>query len=98
MILFVDLDELPIGGDHLGGEHIVDREAVLADEEPNAPAQGDPADPHLGRVAEPGGEALLARGLRVVPGLHAGLRPGVAVVEVDLDRIHRGEVEDDPAL
>ena len=60
----------PSGGDHLGGENVVDREPVLADQEPDTAAQGDPAGPDAGRVAEPGGEAVLARGLGVVAGLH----------------------------
>ena len=57
-----------------------------------------PPSPTLARVAEPGGEAVFAGRLGVVAGLHAGLRPGGAAVGVDLDRVHLGEVEDDPAL
>src|SRR6266511_4917297 len=73
-------------------------EPVLADEEADAAAQGDPAEADAWRVAEPGGEAVFASRLGVVAGRDAGLRPGGAAVGVDLDRVHRGEVEDDPAL
>ena len=79
-------------------EEVVDREPVLADEEADAAAQGDPAEADGGRVAKPGGEAVFAGRLGVVAGLHAGLRPCGAALGVDLDRVHRGEVEDDPAL
>ena len=63
---------------HLGAEEVVDREPVLAHQEADAAAEGDPADADGGRVAEPGGEAVFAGRLRVVAGL-AGLRPGGAV-------------------
>ena len=54
--------ELAVGGDDLGGEQVVDREAVLAHEEADAAAERDAADPDRARVAEPGREAVRAGG------------------------------------
>jgi hypothetical protein len=45
----------PGRGHDLGGQQVVDREAVLANEEPDAAAQRDPADADGAGVAEAGG-------------------------------------------
>ena len=52
--------ELAIGGHDLGGQQVVDGQTVLADEIPNAAAQGDPSDPHRAGVAEPGRQTVVA--------------------------------------
>ena len=96
--LLVHHEELAVRGDDLSAEEVVDREPVLAHEEADAAAQGDSADADGGRVAEPGHEAVFTGRLGVLAGLHARLCPGRAALGVDLDRIQRGEVEDDPAL
>ena len=53
LVLGVHAVELAVGGHDLGGQQAVDREAVLADEVPDAAAERDPPDPHRTRVAEP---------------------------------------------
>ncbi len=72
----VDTEHLAIGGDDLGGEQVVDREAVLADEVADAAAERDPAEPHRSRVAEARREAVLGGRRRVLARGQAGLGPG----------------------
>ena len=59
--LGVGADQRPIGGDDLGGEQRVDRQAVLADQEPDAAGRREPADADVGGVTEPGAQAVLGR-------------------------------------
>ena len=61
IVLGVDAEELAVGGHDLGGEQVVDREAVLADEVADAAAERDPADPDRAGVAEPDRQAVRAR-------------------------------------
>jgi len=89
---------LAVGGHHLGGQQVVDGEAVLADQEADPTAQGDPADPHRAGVAEPGRQAMLAGGGGVVAGCQSGLGPGGACRDVDVQGPHVAEVEHDAAV
>ena len=66
---------LAVGGDHLGGEQVVDRQAVLADEEADAAAQRDAADADRAGVAEAGRQPVLRRRRRVLARGQAGLGP-----------------------
>ena len=59
--LGVDATELAVGGHDLGREQVVDGQAVLANQVPDAAAERDPADPDRAGVAEPGREAVRAR-------------------------------------
>jgi hypothetical protein len=52
MRLVVHLQQLAVGGDHLGGQQVVDGETVLADEAADAAAQGEPADADRAGVAK----------------------------------------------
>ena len=49
--------QLAVGGDHVGGQQIVDRQAVLAAEPAEAAAQREPGDPGGGVDADRGREA-----------------------------------------
>ena len=73
--LGVHAQELAVGGHDLGGQQVVDRQAVLADEVADAAAQGDPADPDRAGVAEPGRQAVGARRGRVLAARSARSRP-----------------------
>ena len=55
---------LSIGRDDLGGQQVVDGEAVLADQVAHAPAQRQAANAHGAGVAEAGGQAVHVRGQR----------------------------------
>src|SRR5690606_40833295 len=87
----------PVGRHHFGGEKTVDGQAVLADQETDPSAQGDPAQTDARRVAEPGREPVAAGRLGVLPGREAGLGPGSLAGGVDLQTFHTGEVDDDSA-
>src|SRR4029450_7557983 len=73
--VLVHVEKLAVGGHHLSREHVVDGEAVLADEEAHAAAERDPTEADGRSVAEPGREAAFAGRPGVVAGLDVGLRP-----------------------
>ena len=98
VVVGVHAQELTVGGHDVGGEQVVDREAVLAREEADTAGQRDPADPDRARVAEPGREAVRAGRGGVLARGQPGLGPGRASLGIDLECAHRGEIEDDPAL
>jgi hypothetical protein len=93
--LGVDADEFAVGGDQLGGEQVVDRQAVLADQVADAAGEGDPADADRAGVAEPGRQAVGVRGGGVLPRGQARLGPGGAALWVDVQRTQVRQVEDD---
>ena len=98
LTLLVDLAHLPVGRDDLRSEQAVDGEPMEAAEEADASAERDPADPDGRGVAEAGGEAVLADGVRVLAGRQPGLGPGGARLGVDLDSPHVAEVDHDAVL
>ena len=59
--LVVDLQDPAVGEDDLGGEQVVDRQALLADEMPDAAAGRQPAETDGARVAEADGQAVRGR-------------------------------------
>src|SRR5215218_6825084 len=71
---------------------------VLADQVADPAAEGEPADPDRAGVAEPGRQAVRPGRGRVLPGGQARLRPGGALVGVDVQPPHPRQVQHDPAL
>jgi hypothetical protein len=61
-VVGVDAQELAVGGDQLGGQQVIDGQAVLSDQVADAAAQGDPADADRAGVAEPGRQPVGRRG------------------------------------
>jgi hypothetical protein len=98
VVLGIDVQELAVRGHDLGGEQVVDRHAVLADEEADPATERDPGDADGAGVAEARREAVLCGGRRVLARGQAGAGPGGAPVGVDVERLEGGDVEDDPAL
>ena len=92
------LDDLAVGGHHLGREQVVDRQPGLPSQEPDPTRQGDPADADRAGVAESGRAPLLGGGERVLARRRAGLDPGGSAVGVDLHPVHPGEVDDETAV
>ena len=91
-------EDAALGGDHLGGEEVVDDEPVLAHEEADAAAEGEPADSGVAHDAAGGGQAV---GLRLVVDVapqSTTLHPGRATGGVDRHGPHRREVDDDPVV
>lgn len=98
VVLLVHLEKLAVGGHDLGADEVVDRQTVLADEEPDAAGQRDPAEADAPSVAQAGRQAVLAGRLGVAAGGDAGLRPRGPAVGIDLDGVHPREVENDAAV
>jgi hypothetical protein len=97
-MLGVGPDELAIGGDHVGREDVVDREAVLADEEADPAAGRDPADPDRAGVPEPDHEPVRTAGRRQLRRRETRLGPHGPLLDIELDALQRAEVEDDPTV
>jgi len=98
VVLGVGTPHLAVGGHHLGGQQVVDRQAVLSDQVADATGQRDPADADRAGVAEPGRQAMHVGGGGVLAGGQARLRPGAARLGVDVERVHGREVEHDPPV
>src|SRR5439155_21324206 len=87
-----------VGGDALGRQEVVAREAVLAGEIAGAAAEGQPRDPGGADDAAGRGEPV-AVGCFVEHGPRAAAAgPGRPGVGVDDDRLQRAEVDDDAAV
>ena len=97
--LRVDVPDLAVGRDHLGGQQLVDRQAVLAHEEAHAAAEGDAAQSHRAGVAEPGGDAVARR---PPPCTRPAVRPvsaqAVPSLEVELQPLHLRHVDHDSVV
>ena len=76
----------------------VDGQAVLADEPADAAAERQAGDADRAGVTERGGEAVSGRGVGVLAGRQPGAGPGEAAVGVDVQALHRAQVEDDAAV
>ena len=76
----------------------VDGQAVLAGEPADAATERQPGDPDRAGVAERRREAVGRGRLRVLHRREAGLRPGDAAVDVDVEALHPAQVEDDAAV
>ena len=92
-------DDLPaVGGDDLDSLERIDGEAVLADQPADPAAQCQAADADGSGVTERRREAVGRRRVRVLAGSQARLRPCEASIDVDVESLHRAEVEDDAAI
>jgi len=91
-------DDAALGGDHLGGQQIVDGEPVFAHQEADATAEGEPGD--TGVTHDPaGGGQTVGLGLVVdVAPQRTPLHPGPAAGGVDPHRPHGREVDDYPVV
>jgi hypothetical protein len=96
--VLVHREMLPVGGHHFSREHVIDGQAVLADEKAEAAAEREPTEADARSVAEPGRPAAFAGHPTVVACLHAGLRPCGPAVRVHFDSVHPREIEDDAAV
>jgi hypothetical protein len=98
MGLVVGVQHLAVGGDQLGGQQVVDGQAVLADQVSDPAAKGEPADPNRAGVAEPSRQAVRGRGGGVLTAGQTGLGPGGAPLGIDVECLHVGAVEQDAAV
>ncbi len=94
----VDVAELAVRGHDVGCDEVVDRQAVLAHEVPDAAPERDPSDPHRPAVAEPDHETVLVRRGCDLARRKPRLGPGGATLDVDVERAHVLEVEHDAVV
>ncbi len=87
-----------IGGDDLGGQQVVDRQAEAPDQVADAAAQGDAADADRPGVAEADRQAVF-RGCRGhLAGGEPGLGPCRPPLDVDVQLAHVAQVDHDSAV
>jgi len=91
------VQDLAIRRDDLGREQVVDREPVLADVVADPAAERDPPDADRARVPEADAEPVRRGGVREFGRGETRLGPRGAVLDIDVDRLHPREVEDDPS-
>jgi hypothetical protein len=91
-------EDLTVGGDQLGSQQRVDRQAVLPDQEADAATERDPPDADGPGVAEAGGQVVGVGRDRVPGGGQPGVGPGSAGRRVDLEPVHLREVEHDAVV
>ena len=98
MRILAGRDLAAIGRDDLDGDEGVDGQAVLADEPADPATEGQAGDADRSGVAERRREPVGRDGDRVLAGGQAGLRPGEPALGIDVETLHRAEVEDDAAV
>ena len=90
--------DAPVGGDDLGTDQVVDRQAVATDEVPDASSRGDAADPDRRGVAEADDEPVRQHRGSDLAGGEAGAGPQAAATDVEVDALEVAQVDDDPAI
>ena len=96
--LCVHAQQLAVRGHDLGGQQVIDRQAVLADEVSDPAAQRKPPDPDRAGVAEPGRQAVSCR-RRCIRRRSSPSRPrGAAARHRSAAPACPREVEHDPAV
>lgn len=93
VLVRVGMDHLPVGGDHVGTEQVVDGEAVGAAQIADATTQCQTGDTDGWGIPEAGHQPELRRGVRALTGGHAGLHRDGAGVHVHIDAFHGAGVE-----
>ena len=89
---------LAVGGDHLGGEQVVDGQPVAAGQVADAAAEGETGD--AGGRNDPAGrrQAVGVGGIvEITPG-GAPARSGSPAGRIDVDMPHQRQVDDHPAV
>ena len=82
-----------VGGHELRGEEVVDGEAVLGHEEPEPSTEGQARDPRRGDRASGDGEPVELRLAVELCPRHTALRTRGAGRGIDMDPLHRREVD-----
>ena len=98
VLVLAGADHAAIGGDHLGRQEVVTREAALALEPAAAAAEHQAGDPGGGEAAAGDGEAVhLRRAVELAPG-ETGLGAAGLGVGVDIDALHQREVDNEAVV
>ena len=91
-------DDPAVGGDDLDRDEAVDRQAVLADEPADPATEREPGQADAGRVAERRREPVGRGRDRVLAGGQPRLGPREASLGIDVETLHRRQVDDDAAV
>lgn len=91
-------DEAPIGQDHISLDEVVDGEPVLVRQVSDATAQGKPGNASRRDDAERHGQAECVRRVIDVAGGAAALDANDAPFRIDVNTLHRGQVDDEPVI
>ena len=98
MVVRVDGEDLAVGGDDLGADQVVDRQAVTPHEIADAAAGRDAADSDGCGVAEADDEPVRRDRRANLTGRQSGAGPHAAVADVEVDLLEVAQVDDDAAL
>jgi hypothetical protein len=82
-------DDAALGGDHLGGQQVVDGQPVSAHEEADAAAEGEAGDAGVAHDAAGGGQAVRLRLVVDIAPQRTTLHPSCAAGGVDPHGPHR---------
>ena len=98
MRLLAGSDLVAIGGDDLDRLEGIDGQAVLARQPADPATERQAGDADRTGVAERRCEPVCGHRIGVFAGRQAWLRPRHAAIRIDVEALHRAEVEDDPAI
>jgi hypothetical protein len=90
--------QLAVGRHDVGGEEVVDGEAVLTHQPPDATAKGQAGDSGVAHDSAGRGQTVCLRLLVIVTPERTTLHPGPAVGGIDPHAPHRREVDDEPVV
>lgn len=94
----VDDEALTVGGDDLGAQQVVDRQAMASHQPADAPTQGHPGDAGLGDDPAGGGQPeRLGGGVQLTPSQPA-LRPDRASGRIHRHRLEASQVDDQSVI
>ena len=98
LLLLAGPQDLAVGGDELDGPQIIERQAVLAHQPAQPAAEGEPGDARGGDHAAGDRETVQLRlAVELAPG-DAALRPHRSALGIDVDALHRRQVDHHPAI
>ena len=98
LLVLARAQDLAFGGDELDRDEIVEREAILAHQPAQPAAEGEPGDARAGNHAARDRQAVQLRlAIELAPG-DAALRPHRSVLGIDVNALHRRQVDHHPAI
>ena len=98
VVVALDGPERAVGGHDVGGEQVVDGEAVLAHQPAEPAAESEAGDAGVRHRAAGGGQPERLRLAVELAPQHPALRLGRARVGIDADALHRRQVDDEAAI
>jgi hypothetical protein len=94
VLILAGPDQLAVGGDHVHGLQLIDREPVLAHDPTYSTAEREAGQPGMGDDSRRNGEAELLRLAIELAEQHAGLNTCRSPLGVHSDPFHQPEVDE----